>query len=58
MGGVFRKIGQVQTLSQTIVYELQKAILEKEFKPGDKLPSEAELCDLFGVSRTAIREAL
>lgn len=58
MNSVFRKIGNDQTLSQKIVFELQKAILEKEFEPGDKLPSEAELCELFGVSRTALREAV
>lgn len=58
MNSVFRKIGNDKTLSQTIVFELQKAILEKKFQPGDKLPSEAELGDLFGVSRTAVREAL
>ena len=58
MSSVLKKIGTDKTLSQTIVYELQKGILKKEFQPGDKLPSESELCDLFGVSRTALREAL
>lgn len=37
---------------------LQALIDEGRLKPGDKLPSEAELCDEFGVSRTVVRQAL
>ena len=37
---------------------LQALIDEGHLKPGDKLPSEAELCDEFGVSRTVVRQAL
>ncbi|MGB5446655.1 MAG: FadR/GntR family transcriptional regulator [Psychromonas sp.] len=32
-------------------------ILSGELKENQKLPSEMELCDLFGVSRTALRES-
>jgi GntR family transcriptional repressor for pyruvate dehydrogenase complex len=28
------------------------------FKPGEKLPTERELCELFGVSRGVVREAI
>ena len=37
---------------------LQTLIDHGQLKPGDKLPSEAELCDEFGVSRTVVRQAL
>lgn len=33
-------------------------IRERGFKPGDKLPSERDLAGLFGMSRSAVREAL
>ena len=38
--------------------QILKAIQQKMFVPGDKLPGEMELVENFGVSRTAIREAL
>ena len=34
------------------------AILRGEFRPGQSLPSELRLCELLGVSRTAMREAI
>ena len=55
---MFDKIGKSQTLSQEIVEQLENAIRQKKFNPGEKLPTEKELCDMFGVSRTAIREAI
>jgi GntR family transcriptional regulator, transcriptional repressor for pyruvate dehydrogenase complex len=45
-------------LYSDIVDYLQKLILEGHLKPGDKLPSERELCDQFGVSRWVLREAI
>lgn len=33
-------------------------IIKNNMKPGDKLPTESELIDLFKVSRTTIREAM
>jgi GntR family transcriptional regulator len=41
----------------TQVYEALEKIIA-QLKPGDQLPGEPRLCDLFGVSRTVIRHAL
>ncbi len=37
---------------------IQKAILQGGFRPGDLLPSEGELADRLGISRTIVREAM
>jgi GntR family transcriptional repressor for pyruvate dehydrogenase complex len=55
---VFNKIGSDFTLSQVIEKKIEEAIRQKKFEPGQKLPSELELGSMFGVSRTAVREAL
>ena len=40
-----------------VVKKIRDAILDETFKPGDRLP-EAELAEMFEVSRSPIREAL
>src|SRR5881227_297008 len=37
---------------------LRAGIGEGKWQPGQLIPSEASLCEMFGVSRTAIRQAL
>jgi DNA-binding FadR family transcriptional regulator len=44
-------------LSQRMVQELGRTIICGEFV-DDSLPTEAELCEKFGVSRSAVREAV
>ncbi|MCG6903286.1 MAG: FadR family transcriptional regulator [Rhodobacter sp.] len=38
--------------------KLRRQISGGEYVPGDRLPSEAELCKTHGVSRTVVREAI
>lgn len=45
-------------LSHRVTQEIGSAIVCGEYLPGDGLPTEAELCVRFGVSRTAVREAV
>ncbi|MBC7585580.1 GntR family transcriptional regulator [Tardiphaga sp. vice352] len=46
-----------KTVQQQIVEKLRGAIADGMFKPGDRL-IEANLCEMLGVSRPSIREAL
>lgn len=41
-----------------IYNQIRDAILNGSFQVGEKLPSEKEFCELFGVSRVPVREAL
>lgn len=43
---------------QAVVEQIRNAIFAGELKPGDRLPPERELCQMLGVSRVAVREAL
>lgn len=52
-----RKIGR-QRLSDAVVEELIRLLERGEWKPGEKLPREAELASRLGVSRNTLREAL
>ena len=38
--------------------QLGLAIMRGEYPPGSLLPTEARLCEMLGVSRTAMREAI
>lgn len=58
MDDIFQNIGNKLTLSQRIERTLENAIREKKLTVGSKLPTEREMCESFGVSRTALREAL
>jgi len=46
------------TLSEQVGLQLAAEVAAKRWQPGDKLPSEAELCRAFNVGRSTLREAL
>jgi GntR family transcriptional repressor for pyruvate dehydrogenase complex len=49
---------QSARLYEKIVEQFEASILNGQLKPGDRLPSENELTQQFGVSRTAVRDAM
>jgi len=52
------KLVQTSRLYEQIVQQIEASVLNGVLKPGDQLPPERELALQFGVSRTAVREAI
>jgi GntR family transcriptional regulator, transcriptional repressor for pyruvate dehydrogenase complex len=52
------KVVRTARLYEQIVQQIEESILKGSLKPGDQLPAERELAQKFGVSRTAVREAV
>jgi GntR family transcriptional regulator, transcriptional repressor for pyruvate dehydrogenase complex len=46
------------TLPQELMGSLLRFIRDRRFEPGERLPSERELSERFGVSRNSVREVL
>lgn len=55
---MYTNLSSEKRRSQEVATHLKELILDEKLKPGDKLPSELELCGLFSVSRPTIREAV
>jgi DNA-binding FadR family transcriptional regulator len=47
-----------KSIVDKIVDNITNAIINGELKPGDKLPTETELCEAMGVGRNTVREAI
>ena len=47
-----------KNLTQVVAGQLKRRILEGGLRAGEKLPTEKQLTQEFGVSRTVIREAI
>lgn len=56
-GYVFKPLIRAPRLSDEVAEQMLESILSRGLRPGDRLPSERELGEQFGVSRTVIREA-
>ena len=58
VGQSVHKIVRTSRLYEQIVQQIEELILSGVLKPGDQLPAERDLAQRFGVSRTAVREAV
>ena len=47
-----------ETVSGATAEKIRQMLLSGVYRRGDKLPSEAKLCEELGASRTSVREAL
>ena len=52
------KVVQASRLYEQIVQQIEASILKGELNEGSQLPAERDLAKQFGVSRTAVREAI
>ena len=47
-----------KTVVHQVMEEIKKLIASGEYRVGDRLPTEQQLADMFGIGRTTIREAI
>jgi GntR family transcriptional regulator, transcriptional repressor for pyruvate dehydrogenase complex len=57
-GDFGQEVARAPRLSDTVAEAMLETILTRGLKPGDQLPSERELGEQYGVSRTVVREAV
>jgi len=53
----FKRINNT-SIVQNVIDQLTEAMIKGNIKPGDKIPTELELSESFGVGRNSIREAI
>lgn len=56
--GVLMRPFENKSVVDRIIDRLTKAIIAKELLPGQKIPTEAELCESMRVGRNSVREAI
>ncbi|WP_428911950.1 FadR/GntR family transcriptional regulator [Niallia sp. Krafla_26] len=47
-----------QKIYEVIAEQIKQQIIDGDLKPGDRLPTGKELCEMYGVGRSTVREAL
>jgi GntR family transcriptional repressor for pyruvate dehydrogenase complex len=57
-GTLFEQVSREPRLSDKVAEMMLETILSNRLQVGDRLPSERELGEQFGVSRTVVREAV
>lgn len=55
---IFEQVPREPRLSDKVADQMLETILTRKLRAGDRLPSERELGEQFGVSRTVVREAV
>jgi len=55
---VFKSPISSKSVVDRIIDEITSAIIDGSIKPGDKIPTEMELCESFQVGRNSVREAI
>ncbi len=55
---LFARIDRPRRLPDEVAGSINEAIESGQLKPGDRLPTEQELSQRFGVARTVVREAI
>jgi GntR family transcriptional repressor for pyruvate dehydrogenase complex len=53
-----RPLRRARNLTEEVVAELSERIRGGALRPGDKMPTESEIMNQLGVSRTVVREAI
>lgn len=55
---LFDSLNRPENLADEIAQQIRQKILSQAFEPGQRLPTEFELAQSFGVSRNVVREAI
>ncbi|ABG05506.1 transcriptional regulator, GntR family [Rubrobacter xylanophilus DSM 9941] len=55
---MFRPVSDRRALGERVISQIADAVIRGELRPGQRLPTERELAEQFGVSRTVVRDAI
>ncbi|MFI3212448.1 MAG: FadR/GntR family transcriptional regulator [Eubacteriales bacterium] len=54
---MFKNVRQ-GSLAKIVMEQIKEAMIKKKLRPGDRLPTETELCESLGVGKSSVREAI